>query len=206
MRTLKLQVKQRDRRALIILALALLTYELATAILIPAYDRLAAARDVAAEKETQLKRYRRAQLRKGQYADLIKTASARVAQSESTVISAATLPLASAELQAMIEDASNKLGLVVGQRMIGTPKRLNDFYAELPLTLSFDSTPGQLIAFLNEIRTLPRFLTVRTLQVSPVQPVLDAPKGQELTKNLRVSMTIYGLASAAIAKSESGKK
>ena len=46
----------------------------------------------------------------------------------------------------------DKTGLALGQRTIGSVKRLNDFYAELPVTLAFDSTPGQLVAFLTELR------------------------------------------------------
>lgn len=203
---MKVQVKQRDRRALMVLVLALVVYEGATTFILPAYDRMAAARDSAAEKETQLKKYRRAQLRKGQYTELLKTASARVTQAESLVISAGTLSTASAEFQALIENAANTVGLTVSQRSIGTAKRLNDFYAQLPMTLSFDSTPGQLVSFLGQLRTLPRFVAVQTLQVSPLQSVLEAPKGQDLTKDVRVFMTIYTLTSPDIVKAPQGVK
>lgn len=203
---MKVLVKQRDRRALMVLVLALVVYEGATTFILPAYDRMAAARDSAAEKETQLKKYRRAQLRKGQYTELLKTASARVTQAESLVISAGTLSTASAEFQALIENAANTVGLTVSQRSIGTAKRLNDFYAQLPMTLSFDSTPGQLVSFLGQLRTLPRFVAVQTLQVSPLQSVLEAPKGQDLTKDVRVFMTIYTLTSPDIVKAPQGVK
>src|SRR5262249_40387292 len=149
-----------------------------------AYDRMAAARDLAAEKESQLRKYRRAQLRKGQYADLLKTASAQIAQNESVVIPGTNLTFAFGEFQSIIENAASKVGIVPGLRTIGAAKRLNDFYAELPVTLNFESTPGQLVAFLNELRTIPRFVSVRSLQVSPVEPVIEVPKGAGLTKNV----------------------
>src|SRR5262249_32918843 len=114
-------------------------------LVLPAYDRITAARELAAEKENQLRRYRRAELRKGQYADLLKLANERISKSESIVIAAGNLSLASAELQSLVEGATNKVGLMVGQRMIGTPRRLNDFYAEVPMTLTFESTPGQVV-------------------------------------------------------------
>jgi len=113
-------------------------YVVADIVVLPAYDRISAARELAADKETQLRRYRRAELRKGQYTDLLKLADDRLSKSESVVIPAANASLASAELQSLIEGSGNRVGLMVGQRMIGVPRRLNTSYAELPMTLSFD--------------------------------------------------------------------
>jgi len=95
----KLQIRQRDRRALLLLALGVFVYAIAEIVVLPVYDRMNAARELAADKENQLRRYRRAQLRKGQYADLLKIAADRIAKGESVVISAPIFPLESAELQ-----------------------------------------------------------------------------------------------------------
>src|SRR5437879_6219725 len=181
---MKFEMRQRDRRALIGLVLAVVIFVLADMVMLPAYDRMAAAGELATDKETQLRRYRRAELRKGQYTGLLKLAEDRLAKSESVVIAAANTSLASAELQSLIEGTVNKVGLMLGQRTIGNPRRLNDYYAELPMTLSFDSTPGQLVSFLNEVRSLPRLVTIRTLQVAPVTPVFEAPKGMDLAKDV----------------------
>src|SRR5262245_14650529 len=189
-----------------LLSAALAIYALADWVVLPAYDRLTAASELAADKEHQLRRYRRADLRKGQYADLLKLTDERVAKSESAVIKAANLSLASAELQSLIESASQKVGLMVGQRIIGNPRRVNEFYADLPMTMTFESTPGQLVSFLDELRSLPRFVTVRNLQVSPVSPVLEAPKGVDVSKNLRVSVTVSALTSADLVKAEGVKR
>jgi Tfp pilus assembly protein PilO len=198
----KVEMRGGSRRALIFLIAALAIYGLANWVVLPAYDRLAAAGDLASEKETQLKRYRRAELRKGQYADLLKLAGDRITKTESVVISAANLSLASAELQSMIEGGANKLGLTVGQRSMGVPRRLNDFFAEIPMTLSFDSTPGQLVSFLSELQSLPRYVTVRVIQVSPVMPVFETPKGIDLTKNVHVNMTVSALCPADLVKQD----
>src|SRR6185295_16655502 len=104
---MKFAMRQRDKRALILLTLALTIYVAADWFVLPAYDRLAAAADSATDKETQLKRYRRAELRKGQYEGLLKTASERVAKSESVLIPAANLSLAAAEMQSLVEGAAN---------------------------------------------------------------------------------------------------
>jgi Tfp pilus assembly protein PilO len=203
---MKFEMRQRDRRALFLLATALLIFGLADVLVLPAYDRLTDAAQSSPDKENQLRRYRRAELRKGQYADLLKLTEQRVAKSEASVIAAANLSLASAELQSLMEGASTKVGLMVAQRSIGTARRLNEFYADLPMTLSFESTPGQLVSFLDELRSLPRFVTVRTLQVTPVAPVLEAPKGSDLTKNVRVNVTVAALTSADLVKAESVKR
>ena len=203
---MKFEIRQRDRRALILLGLALAIYGLAVWVVLPAYDRMSSAREAAADKEKQLRRYRRAELRKGQYTDLLKLADQRSRTNESVIISASNLSLASAELQTMMEATATKVGLMVGQRMIGAPRRVNDYYAELPMTLSFESTPGQVVAFLNELRSLPRYVTVRALQVTPVAPVFEAPKGSDLTKNVRVNITCAALTSAELMKSEGAKK
>jgi Tfp pilus assembly protein PilO len=200
---MKIEIRQRDRRALLFLALASVIYVVADWVVLPAYDRMTDAQSLAADKENQVRRYRRAELRKGQYTDLLKTANERITKSETVVIPALNVSLASAELQSLIEGASNKVGLMVGQRMIGSPRRLDDFYAELPMTLNFESTPGQLVFFLNELRSLPRFVSVRSLQVTPVTPVFEAPKGADLTKNVRANVTIAALIPAALVKTGS---
>jgi Tfp pilus assembly protein PilO len=191
---------------LMMLALALLVYGLAVWFVIPMYDRLSAASDVAAEKQNQLRRYRRAELRKGQYADLLKVANDRVTKGESVVIAAANASLASAEMQSLIEGVCTKVGITIAQRTLGNPRRLNDFFAEVPMTLSFDSTPGQLVSFLSELRSLPRLVSVRGLQVAPLSPVSEAPKGVDLLKNLRVNMTMAAVSSADIVKREASAK
>ena len=202
---MKLEIRQRDRRALILLVAALAIYGLVDWAILPAFDRLTAAGEAAADKEKQLRRYRRAELRKGQYTDLLKVADERIKKSESVVIPAANLSLASAEMQSLMEATATKVGLTLGQRQIGAPRRLNEFYAELPMTMSFESTPGQVVQFLNELRSLPRFVTVRALQVTPIAPVFAAPKGADLTKNVRVSVTSAALTSADLVKTETKK-
>lgn len=199
---MKLEVRPQDRRALIFLALALAVFGLANWVVLPLYDRMGEARELSADKEKQLRRYRRAELRKGQYAELLKLANERIAKSESVVIAASNLSLASAELQSLIEGAGNRVGLMIGQRLVGAPRRLNDLYAEAPMTLNFESTPGQLVSFLNELRALPRFVTVRSLQVSPIAAVFEAPKGGDLTKNVRVNVNLSALIPADLVKTE----
>jgi len=202
----KLEIRQRDRRALMLLALAIVIYIVGDWVLLPAYDRISDAQEVAADKETQLRRYRRAELRKGQYEGLLKVADQRVIAGESVVINAANLSLASAELQSLVESAANNTNIMLSQRAMGIPRRLNDFYAELTMTLGFEATPNQLVMLLNELRAMPRFVSVRSLQVAPVSPVFEAPKGVDLLKTVRVAMIVSVPAPADLVKTAGATK
>lgn len=203
---MKLEIRQRDRRALMLLALAIVIYIVGDWVLLPAYDRISDAQEVAADKETQLRRYRRAELRKGQYEGLLKVADQRVIAGESVVINAANLSLASAELQSLVESAANNTNIMLSQRAMGIPRRLNDFYAELTMTLGFEATPNQLVMLLNELRAMPRFVSVRSLQVAPVSPVFEAPKGVDLLKTVRVAMIVSVPAPADLVKTAGATK
>jgi Tfp pilus assembly protein PilO len=197
---MKLAIRQRDRRALLLLLIAMALYGGLRLLVLPRYDRLALAADVVAEKETQLRRYRRAELRKGQYAELTKLANLKIQQNESVISQAGNESFASAELQSMVEAAAGKVGLMLSQRSVGSSRRINEFYAELPMTLGFEGTPGQLVMFLSELRALPQLVIVHSAQVTPVQPVQEAPKGLDVTKNVRVNMTIAAWCRADIVK------
>ena len=197
---MKHAIRQRDRRALLLMLMALALYGAVKLLVFPVYDRLALAGDVVTEKETQLRRYRRAELRKGQYAELIKLANAKIQQNESVISKAGNESLASAELQSMVETAATKVGLMLNQRSVGSARRVNEFYAELPMTLGFEATPGQLVMFLSELRGLPRLVMVHSAQVTPVQPLQEVPKGADLTKNVRVNITIAAWCRADIVK------
>src|SRR5213594_2931582 len=129
---MKLHLSQRDRRALLLLASALIVYGFLRLVVFPVHDRLAMAADAAAQKQDELRRFRRAQLRKGQYAQLTELAAKKAKEAESVLVSAANASLVSAELQSLVEATGAKVGVTLGQRSVGTPKRLNEFYAEFP--------------------------------------------------------------------------
>ena len=196
---MKIQLQTRDRRALVGLAAALVVFGFVHFAVFPIRDRLAAAAATASEKEGRLRRYRRAQLRIGENEQLIQVARRRNTDAESVLMTAANASLVSAELQSMVEATAAKVGLTLNQRSVAAPRKLNPFYSELAMTLGFESTPGQLVALLSELRATPKFVNVRALQVSPVQPVQEAPKGTGMTKRIRVNMTIAVLSNAEIA-------
>jgi hypothetical protein len=89
---MKIEIRDRDRRALLALALAIGLYGFIVELALPAWDRLGQAPGIAAERELQLQRYRRALVRQGRYEELEGVVEARQAESESVLIGADMLP------------------------------------------------------------------------------------------------------------------
>ena len=151
------------------------------------------ASGAAAEKEEELKKYRRALNRKGRYEQLIPAARARVAAAEGIAIRGENASLAAAEMQSLIEGLTQAADISVSQRTVSNPKKIDDYYDELSMTLNFDATPSQLLSFLTAIKGAPKFLTVRSFQAVPTQPLTEAPRTGEYRKTIRVTVTVSAL-------------
>ncbi len=195
---MKIEIRERDRRALIGLGAAVGIYVLLSMAVFPAFDDLRTAGEEAEAKEEQLMKYRRAQIRKGHYAQLLEQARKNVNDAESRLIRGDNASLASVELQNVIEEAAKKVEIPLGQRNMSTAKKKDDFFNEITMTLSFESTPNQLTMFLSEIRNAPKFITIRNAQVAPVQVLQEAPKKGDFQKTVRVNLTVAALLAAAI--------
>ena len=190
---MKVEIRQRDRRALIGLGLALGAYVLLSMLAFPAFDSLKSSAAEASEKEQQLMKYKRALIRKGHYSQLLESARKNMTEAEARLIRGDNASLASVELQNIIEEAAKKVEIPLGQRNMSTAKKKDQFFNEITMTLSFESTPNQLTMFLSELRSAPKFLTVRNAQVAPVQILQEAPKKGDFQKTVRVSLTIAAI-------------
>jgi hypothetical protein len=178
---------------LIGLGLALGLYLMADQIVFPVYDRVKAGAETVSEKEDELRKYRRALLNKQRYTQLLEQAQKSVAEGESRLIRGDNPSLAQVELQTIVEEAAKKINITLGQRNVTAAKKKDQYFNETTMTISFESTLNQLTSFLGEMRTSPKFVSVRTLQVSPVQPASEPPARGELKKTVKVSMTIAAL-------------
>jgi hypothetical protein len=165
----------------------------------PALDTLTAAEQTAADKEDELLKYRRALTRKGHYTQLIEQASKSITEAESRLISGSNSSLASVELQTIIEEAAKKVEIPLGQRSMTPARKKDDFFNEITMTLGFECTLNQLTTFLAEIRSSPKFITVRSAQVTPVQAVHTAPPNADLKKTVRVNLTLVAALSSPTA-------
>ena len=185
---MKIRLRERDRRALIGLALAVALYLVTVELVLPQWDRLREAPELAVNSESQLQRYRRAISRQGRYEELEALAVARDGELESLLIRAESESLASVELQSIVESVAADIGVVFGERNIIAPRMLDDFFSETAMSVAFDSTPNQLVSLLTALRDLETLITVRELNIQP-----KPDEGQDLNKEWQVSLTVGAL-------------
>ncbi len=185
---MKIRIRERDRRALLGLALAAGLYVVTVELVLPRWDRLREAPELAANGESQLRRYRRAILRQGRYEELEGLVAARGGELESLMIRAESASLASVELQSIVESVAADIGVVFGERNIIAPRTLDDFFSETAMSVAFDCTPNQLVSLMAGLRDLETLVTVRELQIQP-----KPAEGQDLSKEWQVSLTVGAL-------------
>ena len=176
---------RRNRRALILLGVALVLYLAASQVVLPWYDKLRAAPAQAADKTGQLRRYRRELLHQGNYEVLTADVRKKFAETNPYFFTDAS------ELQKVAEDSAKTVGIALAQRS-SQMKKVDDIVNEITMAMTFESTPGQLVRFLDELRESPKIVNVRMAQIDPNQVVFEAPKTGELSKIVRVIMTIAG--------------
>jgi hypothetical protein len=106
------------------------------------------------------------------------------------LIRAANPSLAAVELQTLVEDTARRLSIALIQRNVPSPAASAASLREITMTLAFEGTPQQMVAFLSELRSLPRFVRVLTLTVNPLQTAQAAVPNNLFSKNIRVNMTL----------------
>jgi len=105
---------QRNRRALLILGIAVAFYLISSFGVLPIYDQLRAASGTAANKTEELKKYRRELSHRGNY-DALK-ADTRKKLDELKTHFFTNDPAGSAELQKSVEEAAKTVGIDLTQR------------------------------------------------------------------------------------------
>jgi len=182
---------QRNRRALILFGVAVVLYVAISQFLLPWYDHLRAASDDVTSKTEQLRKFRRELLHQGNYQALIADVRKKIADARPYFFNEP------AELQKVVENGAKTVGIDLTQRSATQTKKVDDLVNEISMTVAFESTPGQLVRFLDELRESPQIVNVRTAQIDPTQVVFAPPKTGELRKTIRVNLTIAGQSSTA---------
>ena len=100
------ELRERDRRAIFMLAAATGIYILASYVVLPAFDKLTRTPSRVSDTEEQLKKYRRALIRKGHYTEQSEQARKNIAEAEGRFIRGDNATLASVELQTIVEEAA----------------------------------------------------------------------------------------------------
>jgi hypothetical protein len=197
---MKFELGGRDRRAILLLAAASAIYVTFSYGVLPAFDRLKDASVQVGDKEEQLKKYRRAVIRKGHYKQLLEQARKNVGEAETRFVRGDNPTLASVELQTIVEGAAKKVGLDLPQRNITPARKRDDSFNEITMTLAVEATPAQIFGFLAEIRNAPKFVTVRNAQIAPVQVMMEPPKKGDFMKVVRANVTIAAPLPAPVRK------
>jgi hypothetical protein len=198
---MKFEIRERDRRALLLLIAAAIVYGVLSFGLLPAFDQLKGSSGGVTEKEDQLRKYRRAVIRKGHYAELLQQARRNLADGELRFVRGDNPSLAAVELQTIVEDAAKKTGIELSQRTIAPARKRDEYFNEITMALALDATPSQVAGFLLEIRNAPKFITVRSAQIAPAQVLMEAPKKGDFLKTMHANITIAALIPAAVRKS-----
>jgi hypothetical protein len=196
---MKFELRERDRRAILILAVGTGIYVLAS-IALPAYDKLTQTPSHVSEQEQQLKKYRRALIRKGHHIEDLAQGRKNVAEAETRFVRGDNPTLASVELQTIVEDAAKKANLVLNQRNVTPARKKDDSFNEITMALTFEATPSQIFGFLAEIRNAPKYVTIRSAQITPAELVTEAPKKGDFLKTIRANVTIAAMIPVPVRK------
>ena len=176
----------RNRRALLLLAVALVFYVALSRFLLPAYDKLRAAPAQVVDTTEQLRKYRRELLHRGNYESLTTDVRKKIADAAQYFFSDP------AELQKLVEDGAKSVGVDLVQRSATQSKKVDDLFTEITMSAMFEASPGQLVRFLDALRASPKIVNIRTAQIEPAQIAYEAPKTGEVKKTVRVNLTIIG--------------
>jgi hypothetical protein len=197
---MKLELRDRDRRAILLLVAASAVYGIVSFAVLPAFDRLKDSSTGVADKEQQLKKYRRAVIRKGHYTQLLEEARTNVAAAEARLIPGDNPTLASVQLQTIVEDAAKKVGLDLPQRNVTPARKKDDSFNEITMTLVLDATPAQIFGFMAELRNAPKFVIVRNVQVAPAQVLMQPPPKGDFMKTVHANVTLAAPIPAPLRK------
>jgi Tfp pilus assembly protein PilO len=193
---MNLELRGGEKRAGIALAVAIGIYLVVSQLAVPAWDSMREKASAVSEKEDQLRRYRRALAAKDRYAQLLAQVKQSTAEGEARLIRGDNPSLASVELQTIVEDAAKKLNIPLGPRSVTAAKRKDDYFNEITMTLSFEGTPNQMTSLLSEFRSSPKFVTIKSVQVTPLSTAQEAPAKGEVKKTVRVNLIVAGLLAA----------
>ena len=121
---------------------------------------------------------------------LLEEARRRVEEGEALLLRGDNPSLASAELQAVIEEVAEATGIELGQRNMSAARQKHEFFNEITMSLGFECTPGQLVAFLEQLRGSEKLLAVRSIPIAPLSVVDEVSEGMEVLKDVRVNLTV----------------
>ncbi len=189
------RLSERDKKALLMLGGAL---PLALVVLLWPASRTEAVMPSSASVTTLEKRLRRLQevaQQKPRASAEAEAAVKALAETEKGLLKAKTPPLASAEMQQLMQEMLRAQGITMQGSEFGTPKAAGEDYAQVPLTVMFSCAIEQWINLMSALRNAPQVLSTLDVRLTP---------GDQKNKLMQVRMVVAGYIPASLLPASKG--
>jgi len=185
----------RDKRALVLLGVALIVILIWKAGSGGPQVQVAAATESVPQAERRLARLRQIRATVPGKEELFKKVSAEVAGREKGMIVADTAQQAQAQIQQILRKLGSNLGIEVRGAEFGQVKPLGVDYGEAPVSVSFDCAIEQLVNFLSSLGSQPEILGTSDIRVS---------SGNPKDKRVGVRLTVSGVVAKKLIPEKKG--
>ncbi len=190
-------LSERDRRALNILVAAACLFLLARFVAFPLWDALAASEGAIPVREKTLRKYRAlAEAVPARENDFV-TLKAGLEQAETGLLKNQTGPLAAAEIQQLVRDMAAAAGIQVRSGDFLPLRKLDTWYAVVPVSAQFTASMDQLVNLLNALRAAQKTLAVEQIRISAAN---EGPK-----KLVNVYLVVAGVVRAEALAPQQGE-
>jgi hypothetical protein len=189
-------VTARDKRALVLLGLAVLVIVIwkISSSSGPSLQ-VAAAADSPEQAEKRLNRLRQIAAKAPAKEDLLKKVSDQVAQREKGMIIADTAQQAQTQIQQALRKLGTASGIDVRGAEFGQIKPLGSDYGEAPVSITFDCNIEQLVNLLSSFASQPEMLGTSDIRVST---------GNPKDKRIQVRLTVSGVVPKKLVPEKKG--
>lgn len=180
-----MRLAPRDRRALIILAVAVVLFLVIDLGVLPLIESLQEARREVQVGELTLRKYRRAAAGEGARQTSLADLQKRAATVESGMLESGTAALAVAEMQGLLKDlaAANQIELSATEFL--PPKLLDANHTLVSTRFTVTANVERMVNFLTALEAAPKALAVGRLSVNAI------PNSPE--KRLNVTLVVSGV-------------
>jgi hypothetical protein len=178
-------VSGRDRRALLLGALALALWAVLRFAVFPAWDWWQQERTELPLRETALIKYRQALAASGVDRQTAESLENRLQESETGLLQGTTAALAAAEFQDWVRQTMSRHGIEPRSSQFMALRPQPDGYAQVPVGLQLQCRLDQLVNFLSELRSGPKIVSVPRMQIQSA--------GDTEQRLLTVNLTVAGV-------------
>lgn len=173
----------RDKRALVLLGLALVVILIWKSATSSPQVQIAAPAESVPQAERRLNKLRQLEATVSGKEELLKKVSGELTAREKGIIAADTAQQAQAQIQQILRRVGSTQGIEVRGAEFGQVKALGD-YGEAPVSVAFDCGIEQFVNFLASLTAQPELLGSSEIRVSSANPK---------DKHIAVRLTVSGI-------------